>query len=313
MLVKNWDDVPEFTSEEDEQEFWAEHDLGKALLDQMTPVSLEDGLNNWVGIEGAANGNDFAVNLELPKDIILSLCSWSQNPRMLKFFESVVIFYVRLVHRLPDDTAVIHELRQLDQELKADMKRIDVSKTLVEDDEGGWLDYLNDGLEAMADCQRLLKSISESTELNTERIKEETKKLTGISGNSNVSGLLTTSALRAANFINEHADNLKRDADELKQSIVKMSSNSLRFIDFLKEQQGNSEDLNEFLESIASLQESILFAIEGTKQYRESTKRLYGIKRELTKAAAKLTEVLQQILDTLSEIKAFTELALGES
>lgn len=35
--VHNWDDVPSFTSEEEESAFWATHELSEALLQAMKP------------------------------------------------------------------------------------------------------------------------------------------------------------------------------------------------------------------------------------------------------------------------------------
>jgi predicted DNA binding CopG/RHH family protein len=41
--IQSWDEVPKFASEDDEAQFWAAHDLGKRLLDQMQPVPLDGG------------------------------------------------------------------------------------------------------------------------------------------------------------------------------------------------------------------------------------------------------------------------------
>ena len=35
--IHSWDDVPTFTSEAEEADFWVTHDLGEELLAQMTP------------------------------------------------------------------------------------------------------------------------------------------------------------------------------------------------------------------------------------------------------------------------------------
>ena len=37
-VVESWDQVPPFTSEEDEATYWATHELGQGLLDEMGPV-----------------------------------------------------------------------------------------------------------------------------------------------------------------------------------------------------------------------------------------------------------------------------------
>ena len=36
--VQSWDDVPKFATEDAEAAFWATHDTGKRLLDQMQPI-----------------------------------------------------------------------------------------------------------------------------------------------------------------------------------------------------------------------------------------------------------------------------------
>jgi hypothetical protein len=41
--IESWDEVPAFADENEEAEFWATHDLGKRLLDQMQPVPLNGG------------------------------------------------------------------------------------------------------------------------------------------------------------------------------------------------------------------------------------------------------------------------------
>lgn len=42
-MINSWDDVPTFANEEEEAEFWATHDTGNALLDQMQPVPPDGG------------------------------------------------------------------------------------------------------------------------------------------------------------------------------------------------------------------------------------------------------------------------------
>ncbi len=37
--INSWDEVPDFESEVEEDEFWSKHALGPALLDQMLPAS----------------------------------------------------------------------------------------------------------------------------------------------------------------------------------------------------------------------------------------------------------------------------------
>ena len=37
--IHSFDDVPEFTSEDDEAAFWSSHSLGREILDQMGPLS----------------------------------------------------------------------------------------------------------------------------------------------------------------------------------------------------------------------------------------------------------------------------------
>jgi predicted transcriptional regulator len=41
--IESWDEVPAFASEDEEAAFWATHDTGKALLDQMQPAPLDGG------------------------------------------------------------------------------------------------------------------------------------------------------------------------------------------------------------------------------------------------------------------------------
>ncbi|MBA2691633.1 MAG: hypothetical protein H0U65_03945 [Rubrobacter sp.] len=41
--INSWDEVPEFKSEDEEDEFWGKHSLGPALLDQMRPASESGG------------------------------------------------------------------------------------------------------------------------------------------------------------------------------------------------------------------------------------------------------------------------------
>ena len=36
--VNSWDEIPRFTNEDEEHEFWSTHSLGEPLLDQMQPV-----------------------------------------------------------------------------------------------------------------------------------------------------------------------------------------------------------------------------------------------------------------------------------
>jgi hypothetical protein len=40
--LESWDEVPEFTTEAEEADYWESHSLGQALLDQMRPLSNDD-------------------------------------------------------------------------------------------------------------------------------------------------------------------------------------------------------------------------------------------------------------------------------
>lgn len=41
--INSWDEVPDFGSEDEEDEFWSRHSLGPALLAQMRPASETNG------------------------------------------------------------------------------------------------------------------------------------------------------------------------------------------------------------------------------------------------------------------------------
>jgi uncharacterized protein (DUF4415 family) len=41
--IQSWDDVPTFATEDAEAAFWATHDTGKRLLDQMQPIPPDGG------------------------------------------------------------------------------------------------------------------------------------------------------------------------------------------------------------------------------------------------------------------------------
>lgn len=43
VTIETWDDVPSFASEDEEAAFWATHDTGKPLLDQMQPIPPNGG------------------------------------------------------------------------------------------------------------------------------------------------------------------------------------------------------------------------------------------------------------------------------
>lgn len=38
QVVRSWDEVPDFKTEDEEAEFWATHDLGEEILEQMGPI-----------------------------------------------------------------------------------------------------------------------------------------------------------------------------------------------------------------------------------------------------------------------------------
>jgi predicted DNA binding CopG/RHH family protein len=40
VTIHSWDEVPQFSSEAEESEWWGNHDLGGELLDQFKPVPL---------------------------------------------------------------------------------------------------------------------------------------------------------------------------------------------------------------------------------------------------------------------------------
>jgi hypothetical protein len=41
--IQRWDDVPKFSSEDEEDAFWATHDTGQGLLDRMQPIAPDGG------------------------------------------------------------------------------------------------------------------------------------------------------------------------------------------------------------------------------------------------------------------------------
>jgi uncharacterized protein (DUF4415 family) len=41
QTIQGWDEVPTFANEDEEAAFWATHDLGQPLLDQMQPIPVD--------------------------------------------------------------------------------------------------------------------------------------------------------------------------------------------------------------------------------------------------------------------------------
>ena len=68
LVVERREDIPAFSSEEEEHRFWSTHTLGEALLDELKPVPLEGD-----GILPPARSSGRPISLRLESDVLRRL------------------------------------------------------------------------------------------------------------------------------------------------------------------------------------------------------------------------------------------------
>ena len=73
ITINNWDEVPVFANEDEEAAFWATHDTGPALLEQMQPVPLDGGGELPPARPAATFARTRPVSVRLDDDVLRRL------------------------------------------------------------------------------------------------------------------------------------------------------------------------------------------------------------------------------------------------
>jgi hypothetical protein len=71
--IQSWDDVPRFVSEPEEAAYWATHDTGKRLLDQMQPIPPEGAMGLPTARAPASAAPSRPISVRLDDDILRRL------------------------------------------------------------------------------------------------------------------------------------------------------------------------------------------------------------------------------------------------
>jgi hypothetical protein len=279
-VINSWDEVPEFVNEEEEHEFWALHSLGGALLDQMVPVSLEDELTLPVMINSSVAEKDYTLTLHLPQDIVEKLVTRMNSPKHLEMV----------------NLALINAVRSSDEpEIEEDL---------------GWLDYLDRFHRATGDFTNLLQKMTANTTSLGQSMDQAASNVREARGSPQAIKQLMIVSLRTAKLINEHTEETKKDVLVLRQHITVMSNSYFGWLRLLKEKQAVEILTDAPPLELAGLQESIGYAIDSIKKYREAVFNLQGFQRDLNKASLRLANALQHLLDVLGEVEIFVEMAV---
>ena len=97
--INSWDEMPNFADEEEEAEFWATHDTGKALLDQMQPVPLDGGGELPPARSTSSYSRTRPVSVRLDEDVLRRLKAVAAKKR--KGYQSLLKEF--LVERLYEE------------------------------------------------------------------------------------------------------------------------------------------------------------------------------------------------------------------
>jgi hypothetical protein len=73
QTIDSWDEVPSFANEAEEAEFWATHDTGQPLLDQMQPVPLDGGGELPPARSPSVSARTRPVSVRLDRDVLRRL------------------------------------------------------------------------------------------------------------------------------------------------------------------------------------------------------------------------------------------------
>jgi hypothetical protein len=88
-VVHSWDDVPDFTSENEEADFWASHELGDELWD------TSDNDDDWLPKPGDEPGARFAIKLTADEARRLHRISRARDASPTAVIKSLVLDLIR--------------------------------------------------------------------------------------------------------------------------------------------------------------------------------------------------------------------------
>ena len=172
----------------------------------------------------------------------------------------------------------------------------------------GLPDHLERFLSASSKNIEILRSISSRLNEANQLLEEETSKVRD--KQSRAASMLSTQKM--ARFMHDYADGIKSDARRLRESTAKVSEGFSSLIDATKKQPESEVAISSYRDFMTNLQVSAKTPKGSLEEFRETVRSLYGLQKDLTKAAMRVDRAFQQLSDAFDELIALTEIALEE-
>jgi len=174
-------------------------------------------------------------------------------------------------------------------------------------DEGGILDFMADGTAAAETMNGHLNVITEETVSIGSKFTEHAKEIERITNNPGpgVAAQIHKAAGSVATDIHNYCDIVEKLLPEYEDSIDHFIENYSGYINWITPTPENKDQISEFRKSIVGLQNGAKTGLEGVTTFRDATKTLSGISREVNRASRRLFQILDKVIASFEKVEAF--------
>lgn len=182
----------------------------------------------------------------------------------------------------------------------------------ADSDEGGFLDFIVDGVASAEIMNNHLNAISEETMKIGGKFTEHAEEINRINRNPSPGSPAEVYkiALSVASDIHNYCDVVESILPEYEDSIEHFIENYSGYLNWIKPTTENKEQILEFRKTILGLQEGAKTGLEGVTTFRNAIKTISGISRDVNRASRRLDQILERVLASMEKVEAFGAKAL---
>lgn len=205
---------------------------------------------------------------------------------------------------LPEESTMLRSATEIYTE---DLSPQAVKK--VEDDKG-FIDFLLEGTEAIAEMTSLMNAITEETLTIGKKMEEHSAQVQVITSNPKLGSasqfhkIATASAVDMNNFSTKIEGYLP-PFENCTNLLVENFSGYTQFIT-QPTNTGNKKHIEEFRQTISGFKEGASFSLQGVRSFRDTVAGLKGISREINRASRRMTTALDGVIAVIEKVEAFS-------
>lgn len=177
------------------------------------------------------------------------------------------------------------------------------------EEERGWLDWLDDSLEATEEAGECLNRIAEATREIGQSIQDRTREVQEAArgGGRRVARRVRRIARETARELTNYAETMEQEVVQLGHCWDHVEANTTPWLETVRiETPENAESLQELRGTFAQLESVTANSLEATRTYREAVGGLEGMSADLTRASRRTTGVLDELIGIAERQLAFS-------